>query len=234
MSSTENRPSFRVLILIASKKLAEQAEEMFEEGALHIYLRMMAKGTASSEMMDILGFGDIDKTVLVTVMPTPLAEIMLCKLKQELKLGAPNTGIAFTVPLSGANSLVLQALQQFAPDKLKQIERTEETVEKTKHSMIIAMINQGYSDAVVDAARAAGATGGTVLNARCVRNEHAMNFWGFALQPERELVLIAADVENKVKIMTAIGEACGIHSDAQGLVVSIPIDSIIGLENPDR
>lgn len=231
MISNEKRPSFRILILIASQKLAKQAEKMFEDGAIHTYQCMTAKGTATSERMDILGFGDIDKTVLSTMMPTPMAETMLHKFKQELQLGAPNTGIAFTIPISGANSLTLRVLQQIDEDKRAQLERMEESMEKTKYAMIIAAINQGYSDAVVEAANSVGAKGGTILHARCVRNEQAMNFWGFSLQPERELVLIAADMESKLKIMKAISENCGIHSEAQGLVLSVPIDSIIGLNS---
>lgn len=230
MISHEKKPSFRILFLIASQKLAKQAEKMFENGAIHTYHRMTAKGTLTSEKMDILGFGDIDKTVLSTMMPTPMAETMLHKFKQDLRLGAPNTGIAFTIPLSGANSLTLRVLQQIDEEKRTQLERMEESMEKTKYVMIVAMINQGYSDAVMEAASSVGSKGGTILRARCVRNEQAMNFWGFSLQPERELVLIAADMESKLKIMKAISETCGIHSEAQGLVISIPIDSIAGLD----
>ena len=95
--------------------------------------------------------------------------------------------------------------------------------------LITAIVNRGFSSEVMDAARAAGAGGGTVIHSRSISSEEATNFWGMSAQEERELVLILAKHEDKVKIMSAISEGCGMHSDAKGLVMSLPIDSVMGL-----
>lgn len=65
---------------------------------------------------------------------------------------------------------------------------------------------------------------------RQIADEQAMGFWGMSIQDERDLVLIVSDSENKLNIMRAIGEKCGIHSEAKGIVLSMPIDSVIGFE----
>ena len=98
-----------------------------------------------------------------------------------------------------------------------------------KFSLITAIVNQGYSDDVMNAARSAGARGGTVIHSRRIAEEIATERMGLGVQEERELILIAAPDEDKVKIMQAIGEACGIHTEAKGMVLSLPIDGAVGL-----
>lgn len=104
-------------------------------------------------------------------------------------------------------------------------------MEEAKNVLIAAIVNQGYSEAVMDAARANGAGGGTVLHSRSVSNEQIMSFWGLGVQEEKEIVLIVSENENKLKIMQSISEKCGVRSEAKGIIVSIPIDNVIGLEN---
>ena len=81
----------------------------------------------------------------------------------------------------------------------------------------------------MDAARAAGARGGTLMHSRSIGSEEATNVWGLGVHEEKELVLILADHEMKVGIMRAISERCGMHSEAEGLVLSLPIDSVMGI-----
>lgn len=232
MEKNEKFPSLRLLMLIAAPKLAEQAAVMFSKGALPIQYRLNALGTASSEIMDMLGLGDIDKGMLISVMPKPFANIMLGKLHSELKLDTINSGIAFTIPLTGVNSLILHMLPHVEGESAHQNERKDDiTLTDMKYALITVVVNRGYSGDVMDAARAAGAGGGTVIHSRWVGNEEISSFWGLSVQEEKELVLILAHAETKVRIMREISEHCGMHSDAKGIVMSVPIDSVIGFQD---
>jgi len=97
------------------------------------------------------------------------------------------------------------------------------------HALIAVIANQGYSDDIMAAARPAGASGGTVFHSRKIMDEETAKFWEFSVQEEKEIVLIVASNEKKKDIMKAISEKCGLHSDAKGLILSLPVDSIIGL-----
>lgn len=229
MNPDRKNLSFRILALIAEPKIAKRAEKIFRAESVPIFYRLAAKGTATSEMMDILGLGGVDKTMLLGMMPTASAGEMLRKFRKELKLGAAGSGIAFTLPLSAANNLILRMLQKVGAEETDQTERKAKTMTDRKYALIAAIINQGYSDDVAAAARDAGAKGGTVLHSRRAGNEQAMGFWGLSVQDEKEIVLIVTDEENKSEIMRAISEKCGIRSDAEGVVMSMPIDSVIGL-----
>lgn len=96
--------------------------------------------------------------------------------------------------------------------------------------MILTIVDQGFSDDVMSAARSAGATGGTVFNSRRLSSQETMQFWGLRVQEEREIVAILAEAEHKVAIMQAISQACGIHSPAHGTVLSLPVDQALGLD----
>ena len=98
-----------------------------------------------------------------------------------------------------------------------------------KYALIVAIINPGFSEEAMDAAREAGAQGGTIVHSRRIGNQEAMSFWGMSIQEEKEMLFIVTPKENKLTIMQSIGEKFGIHSEAKGIVLSLPIDSVIGM-----
>ena len=99
----------------------------------------------------------------------------------------------------------------------------------SKYSIIAVNVNRGYSNEVMDAAREAGASGGSVINSRKIADEAVCNKWGLGNQEEKVIVIIVADDGRKVDIMKKISEKCGLNSDAKGMVFSIPIDEVEGL-----
>ncbi len=231
MESSKTNVSFRVLILITSPKLADKAAKLYRKGSVPIHYRLNGMGTATSEMLDLLGIGSSDKGILISVMPKNFADKMLSKLYTELRLGVPGNGVGFTLPLSGANSHILKMIQQHSEDNMDAIVRKENIImfDEIKNILIAVVANRGYSEEVMTAAKAAGARGGTIVHARRMGKEEAMSFWGFSLQEEKEMILIIANNETKMPIMHAISEKCGIRSEAQGIVMSLPIDTVIGL-----
>lgn len=233
MAESEKNGSFRVLMLITSPKLADKADKLFKDGSIPIYYRLNGVGTATSEMLDILGIGSSEKGISVSFMPKPFADKMLKILHRELRFGIPGSGIAFTLPLSGANSHVLRMLKQQAEGNTEVSKRRDEFLmsDDIKNVLIAVVVNRGYSEEVMTAARAADARGGTILHSRRMGDEEAMNFWGFSLQEEKEIILIVANSETKMPIMKAISEKCGMRSEAHGIVLSMPIDSVIGLND---
>lgn len=232
MENRDKRKSHCLLMLITTPKSADKAADMFQKGALPIQYRFHAQGTASSEIMDMLGLGSIEKRILVSVMPTEFADIMLNKLRTELRMDTVNSGIAFTIPLNGANHFMINMLERAMDGNQIPFEREgEEIMEEMKYMLIAAYVNRGFSSEVMDAARKAGAGGGTVINGRRLGTEKMAGFWGISVQEEKEVVFILSENEKKTAIMQAIGKSCGMHSDARGIVMSIPIDSVIGFQS---
>lgn len=222
-----NIEKLRILFLITTPKMAQKAAELFDESSVPIHYRMGAAGTASSEVMDILGLGNSEKRMLLCVLQKPVADAMLLKLHKALKIGTVNSGIAYTVPVNAASRLAFRMLEGLGGEDTERKET--KPVSEKKNAMIAAVVNLGYSEDVMIAARAAGAGGGTVLHSRSVVDDSALPHVGAGLAEEKDIVLIVANAETKTAIMQAISEKCGIHSDAKGIVYSFPIDNVIGL-----
>lgn len=225
-----NPATYELLLLIATPKLAGKAADMFLKHQLPLQYRLNAQGTASSEIMDTLGLGSVDKCILASTVPQSFGNTMLNLLHSELRLDAVNSGIAFTIPLTGANNLMLRMMMQIDENHENSVRgKGERTMAEQPYTLIAAIVDRGFGSDVMDAARPAGAGGGTIVHSRAIENEEATNFWGLSLQEEKEIVLILAEHENKLPIMRAISEKCGMHSEAKGLVVSLPIDAVMGI-----
>ena len=230
MENQEKTPSFQLLVLITNPKLADKATRVFRKSTLPVQYRLNAEGTASSEIMDMLGLGSIDKCILMSTVPRQLGDAMLTKLRQELHLGAVNSGIAFTISLSGMNKLLLRMLMKSEEENaVPNIRKVGNIMSDTKYALIVATVNIGFSGDVMDAAKAAGASGGTVIHSRWIGNEEVAASWGLSMQEEKEIVLILSEEDKRVEIMSGISEKCGMRSEAKGLVMSLPIDSVMGL-----
>ena len=99
------------------------------------------------------------------------------------------------------------------------------------NEMIIVILNEGYSDAIMDAARSVGATGGTVLHAKgTIKNE---KFHGVSLADEKDMIYILAKSEKKSEIMQAITKNCGTGTEAGAICFSLPVSEVVGLRSFD-
>ena len=162
-----NKRAYQMLVLIATHKLVDKATELFLNMNLPIQYRLNAEGTASSEILDALGLGSVDKSVLISTVPQGFGEQMLQQLHNQLRLDAVNSGIAFTIPLTGASNLMIRMMTKIDEDnEFPQQGKGENTMTGNKHTLVIAIVDRGFSDDVMVAARAAGAGGGTVIHSR--------------------------------------------------------------------
>ena len=78
-----------------------------------------------------------------------------------------------------------------------------------EHELITVILNEGYSDFVMDAARAAGAGGGPVLHAKGTGAARAEKFFGVSLADEKDMVYIIAYADEKAAILKSINEKAG-------------------------
>ena len=139
-------------------------------------------------------------------------------LRRKMRIDVPGTGIAFTVPLSSIGGK--RALGFLT-------EHQTLTLKDTRYELLLVIANQGYTGSIMDAARAAGAGGGTVIHAKGTGMEGAAPFLGMELVNEKELVLIVSRTAQKNRIMKAIMD--GADRRAGAIVVSLPVTYTAGL-----
>ncbi|MBE6580846.1 MAG: P-II family nitrogen regulator [Ruminococcaceae bacterium] len=100
---------------------------------------------------------------------------------------------------------------------------------KFEHELILCIVNVGFSDAVMEAARACGAGGGTVINARGTANKEAETFFKITIQPEKEAVMILVPAAIKDSVLRALYEKVGLQTPGQGIALALPVDGVVGL-----
>ncbi len=148
------------------------------------------------------------------------------QLQKKLRIDAPGGGIAFIIPLSSIGG---KKVLQFLLEKEDYQKEEESTLKDTVHELIIVIANQGNIELVMDAARGAGAYGGTVIHARGTGMEIAEKFMGVSIAAEKEMIFIVAKTEQKNGIMKAIMEKAGADSKAKSIVFSLPVADTAGL-----
>lgn len=100
---------------------------------------------------------------------------------------------------------------------------------KSEYTLIATIINRGFSDDVMDAAREAGARGGTVVYAHGTGLHEGNGFFGLSIHPEKEIILILADEGHRKEIMQAIVRHNGLSTEGAGITFSLPVTNIAGI-----
>lgn len=100
-------------------------------------------------------------------------------------------------------------------------------VESKKKELIVCIINNGYADLVMNAARRTGARGGTTFHARGTGNPDIEKFFGISISPDKEVVLIVIDKEIKDEVVAAIYKDAGLDTKGQGIVFTLPVDDFV-------
>lgn len=231
----------KLVFFIVDWPKANVISGVFAERNILFHFISKGRGTASSEILHLLGLGPSDKAVITCLEQTAMVPALIIEVWRKLGFNTPGAGVAFSIPLSAINDPLLLVFRQGIRKKgggFMASDLSGDTISgsaagdsggKTSHDLIIAVVNHGYCDEFMNTARAAGATGGTVITARGQAHAGAVQFLGISVQDEKEMIIILTNRENKVGIMRAVCEAHGLNTKAQGIVFSLPVDSVMGL-----
>jgi nitrogen regulatory protein PII len=224
-------PVIKLLFFIIDWGKTKVISSVFEEEKVRFHFISKGKGTASSDILDLLGIGASDKAVILCLEQDMMVPVLLREVRKKLGFHSPGAGIAFTVPLSGINNPILQVFKESISknDKIAADKEEGTMSSEIKNDLIISVVNQGYCDEFMTTAREAGATGGTVLNARGMAHQGPVKFFGVSVQDEKEIIIILTRRDKKTAIMQAVSQAYGITSKAEGIVFSLPVDNVMGL-----
>lgn len=219
-----------LLNTIVNRSDSKKFQKFFEENKVPITLNSLGKGTATDEIMDLLGIGEPEKSIYFSLLSAQRASKILKRMIAVMRLDIPGNGIAFTVPVASIGSAVTLNLimeGQQTPDVEKRREETMQT--EPKKEVIVAITNRGYVNQVMDAARSAGASGGTVIHAKGTGTGEVEQFLGITIAAEKEMVFIVTDAEQRPAIMKAVMTEAGMKTKAKTVVFSMPVSSTAGI-----
>ena len=107
-------------------------------------------------------------------------------------------------------------------------------IEQSKYQVVFAIVNDGYTDLVMNAAKTAGARGGTVLSARGTGNKDIAKFYGIVITPEKQIIMILVPLTIRDAVISAISKEAGINTKSQGIIFSIPAEDAVGIVEEGR
>jgi len=99
------------------------------------------------------------------------------------------------------------------------------------HEAIFCIVNSGYSDAVMEAAKKLGARGGTVINARGTASKEAETIFHITIEPEKEIVMILVPAKIKDDVLHALYKEVGLDTAGQGIAFSMPVEGVVGISD---
>lgn len=215
-----------LMTTIVDRKIIEKYLSLYRENDLHIMYVTLGMGTATNEVMDYLGLDSAEKAVAFSVVEEETWQTVKKQLRKKLQIDAPGGGIAFTVPFSSVGG---RKTLEFLLEKSDYQKQEESTLKNTEYELIVVISQQGYTDIIMDAARGAGAYGGTIIHAKGTGNAETEKFMGVTIAAEKEIVYIVSKTKEKNAIMKAIMEKAGLNSKAKAICFSLPVSDTAGL-----
>ncbi len=228
-----------LVMAITDREKSDKVIAIFDDNNVATTYALMGEGTAPPEVLDYLYLSPSEKIVVFGVVTNTGIAPLIKSAKRKLYIDYPGNGIMVSIPLNsvGGKRCLQYIMEGQAIDmnekKSDEVEREERMAIKTDHEMIFVIANEGYSDMIMDAARGAGAKGGTVIKARGTGAENTEKFLGFSIAKEKEIHLLVTPAQGRNHIMKAIMEKAGLESKAQAMVFSLPVSNAIGLKLPE-
>lgn len=218
----------KLLISIVNHGDDETLTEILNDFSVALTFSCLGTGTARSAVLSYLGLGTSEKAIMFSIIPESDEEAILNEIKSKMSLYLVGRGISFTVPLSAVSEIIANGITSAA--SAKTLDGRKIMKEKDRnYSLIIAEVAAGYVDDAMEAARAVGAAGGTILRARSINNAKAEQFVGISIHEESEILLILAPKEGKMAIMNALSQSIGLKTEAGGILFSVPVDRTVGV-----
>ncbi len=219
--------AMKVILSIVERGQGAAMLKLYRKRQVPIHIQCAGKGTATSEIMDILGLGSSEKDVLLSFAAASAAKKLLHDLDNELRGHTGGAGIVVSIPVSGLSSLVAN-LAAYHAESLKEKEEGND-MERSENSLILVVCARGCTDDVMTTAKAHGARGGTVIKGRLSGRKELEQAYEVELKAEREIVAIVVPTSLRGPIMEAINAEHGLRSEAQAALCSLPIEQIVRL-----
>ena len=212
----------RMLVAITERGNGKNLTRRMETMGVGCLMRCFGQGTASSEMMDILGLGSSEKDIVLAMGKESAVEDVVHEYSDSFRSTARG-GIMMVLSPTAVGNLTATVLSMHNPSNVESRE-VKPMKNEHQHSLILITVNQGYTDPIMQTAKKAGATGGTVVRARLAGNDTDSIFQGMDLQPEREILAILAPDSIRDQVMDNVNKEFGLRSEAGGILCSLPVD----------
>lgn len=182
---------------------------------------LIGRGLAKTNLQAILGLGESTKDVILMIVEDEVKNVVFNTIIKATQKERKNFGEIF---ITGVDFFIRSG--EAAKNPINALDKNDvKNKAVTMNEMISVIVNKGYADDVMAAARSAGAGGGTVLNARGTARETDERFFGMHIVPEKEMLIIIVPTEKKNAVMDAIRELKCLKEPGMGIAYSSSVEN---------
>lgn len=179
---------------------------------------LLGRGTVENEILNMLGATETRKEIFMTIIPRELEDKFYSEALNKFKLNKPHKGIAFSMPI------------KYCLEKRETEYKSKRTgVNKMNYESIFVIVDKGLSDDVIEAAKDAGLTGGTVIHGRGSGTQEKAKLFDIEIEPEKDIVLMLSDVEKTERVVEAIDQKLNISKPGSGIIFVMDVSRTLGL-----
>ena len=223
MSDRNDSERIELLITIVERGKGRELVRFLNKHQVNIHFEFAGIGTATSEMLDILGLNTKEKDVIISLGTRKAVRSLTSAIDAGLWEISRSRGLMMQLRLTAVNNLISAALIQSAEGVFLP-ENEEKMINEFDHSLLLIAVRQGYTDVVMQTARKAGATGGTVIRSRMMGAEQFEENYGIRIDPEKEIIAILAPSSMRNAILDAVNTEHGVRTPAQAILCALPVD----------
>ena len=205
-----------------SEKLTRAAIECGSKGGTILSARALSKTNFGA----ILGIGESLRDLIFIIVEEEIKDSVQQGIIQSTSKEKTNFGELFSLDVDW---ILKSGILNNSSGETQNILEEKNMNESQKKQMITVIVNKGFADDVMFAARKAGASGGTVLNARGTAKETDEKFFGVHIIPEKEMLIIVVDGDKKEKVLNSIKELEFLKQPGMGIAYSTQIEDFYTL-----
>ena len=209
-----------LLMVFVPKDVGDRITSVLRDAGAGGGTVMRGRSWANSALLQLLGIGETVTDIVLCAASEEKIPALREAIIKEMENEKKRQGCLFSVDLTHTFRSG-KKIEDFAPKK-------EDSMAST-HDLITIILNKGFADDVMAAAREAGAGGGTVLHGRGTARPEDATFFGITLVPEKEILLIVSEKEKTAAIFDAMAKLPCLMQPGSGIAFSIEADGFVNL-----
>lgn len=210
------------LLSIVGRDKGKKLIKTLESINIRLNFQCVGFGTAPTEMMDIFGLGTNDKDIVISFAAENDVKDMMADFGTNFESHSVFGGLMIVLGTSAASRVLTELLTHSTTNQAEK--GTVEMKNEYHSNLIVISVNEGYADSVMQVARKAGATGGTIIKGRLADAELVRELGNTEIDEEREILVILAPCKTSKQIMENVNSEFGINSKANGIITAIPTE----------
>ena len=181
---------------------------------------IMGRGTASNSVLQLLGLGDTSKDITMNIVEDSLAAQVCKNIEKACADKKSHFGVLFTINVSdfAKAGSVEKSRGMVSTGQTSAAEKKSGDKNMEKYEAINIIVNKGYAEDAMAAARKAGAGGGTIIGARGTAKEGDSTFFGVEIVPEKEMLMILVPQDRKEAVVNAVSALSCFEKAGSGII----------------